>query len=112
MGHIHNAIRYTDSFLDKIKRPVLWWSMLILHIAYLLIFIGILSTNSVYLDYLSTFIQVFIGLFLAYRFNPLRTAELKEYDETIIFGSAVFLLTNVGLTQLGKYVSLESWYTL
>ena len=34
------------------------------------------------------------------RFHPFRKHELGDFDATIIFGSAVLLLTNAGLTNV------------
>jgi len=100
--HISHILQKTDGLIDTIKKPVFVTSLLILHIAYLLIFIGVVSVDSHYLETLNIFIQLFIALILIYRFNPLRTAELKAFDQDIIFGSAMILLTNLGITQLFK----------
>ena len=105
-NHAHHIIKKTDTFVDAITKPVFASSILLLHVCYFLVFIGLLNVNTNYLDGLSIFIQVFIGLLLIYRFNPLRTAELKVYDQQIIFASAIFILTNVGFTQILKYFTV------
>ena len=97
---VNHIVNKTDGIIDMIKKPVFMTSILALHIVYFLIFIGIVSVNSKYLDLLNIFIQVFIAAILIYRFNPLRTAELKSFDQEIIFGSAMILLTNVGVTHI------------
>lgn len=102
--HISHILQKTDSLVDIIKKPVFVTSLLILHIAYLLIFIGIVTVDSHYLETLNIFIQLFIALVLIYQFNPLRTAELKAFDQDIIFGSSMILLTNLGITQIFSYI--------
>ena len=50
---------------------------------------------------LSTFVHVFVCLFLILRFNPFVKAELRPYDSNIIFGSAMLLLFNVVFSEIG-----------
>lgn len=71
-------------------------TIVLLHILYIFVFFGILYINPIYIKVLNTFIQLFIGVFLIWRFHPFRSHELKQYDSKIIFGSGVFLLTNLG----------------
>ena len=39
------------------------------------------------------------------RFHPLRKHKLHKHDSQLIFGSAFFLLTNLGITQYAYYAS-------
>ena len=71
-------------------------TILILHVLYISVFFGILSINPIYINAFNTSVQLFIGVFLIWRFHPFRSHELKQYDSKIIFGSGIFLLTNLG----------------
>jgi len=73
-------------------------TMLILHIAYVLAFIGLVSLNHTYLFGLNVCVQLIICSALMFRFHPFRKHELRKYDPKIIFGSACFLLFNLLLT--------------
>ena len=58
--------------------------------------LGISRVAPVYLTYVRTFLQVFIGLILVYFYNPL-TNDMKErkftdFDRRLIFSSGMFLL--------------------
>jgi len=85
--------------LDSIKKPIYLISIGILYLMYFLIFFGLFNINKEYTRLLSSFIQLGICLFLIIRFNPFRKHELREFDGVIIFGSAMFLLANLGITE-------------
>jgi hypothetical protein len=67
----------------------------ILSILYVLVFVGVIYINPEYLHIFKTTMQVFVCLFLIYRFHPYRNHVLGKYDAQIIFSSAIFLLVNV-----------------
>ena len=79
----------------------------IMHILYIALFFGFLNISPGYIQTLNIGIQLFIGLFLIFRFHPLRTHEYKKYDSRIIFGSGIFLLTNLGFIQALKHFIAE-----
>lgn len=78
-------------------------TIIFLHIIYVTIYFGILSINPSYVRLLSSIIQFFIGIFLVWRFHPYRDHILKQYDSKIIFGSGIFLLTNLGFFEVFTY---------
>jgi hypothetical protein len=94
------VIDKTEHYLEIIKKPVYMGSLFILHLAYILVFLGIIQYTPMFVNNLNILIQVFVCIFLMVKFHPFRKHELKEFDSTIIFGSAMFLLTNIGFTQL------------
>jgi hypothetical protein len=71
-------------------------SIIFIHISYLAVFFGIVYVDERYIRYFSTFIQLFVCLFLIIRFFPLnKTQETTKLDVSIIFYCATFLLMNV-----------------
>lgn len=95
-----NIINKIEGLLEIIKRPVYLWLALIPYLIYLVALIGLVNVNQNYLDHLKSFTQIIIAVILMIRFNPLKPKhELREYDETIIFGSAIILLTNASVTE-------------
>ena len=71
-------------------------SIILVHIAYLAIFFGILYIDEAYIRIFSTFIQFGVCMFLIVRFFPLRKShEVTKLDVSIIFYCATFLLMNV-----------------
>ena len=88
-------------------------SVIILHITYIFLFFGVLSANPSYLKPLTTAVEFFIGVFLVWRFHPFRKHELRGYDAKVIFGSGLFLLTNVGfITFFKKNIETDLAYVL
>jgi len=68
---------------------------IILTILYGLLFVGVIYINPEYLQNFRTIMQLFVCLFLIYRFHPYKEHVLKKYDAQIIFSSAIFLLVNI-----------------
>jgi hypothetical protein len=92
-------IKYIDNFLDGLV-PYYIYGIIFFHIAYVLLFIGLFQFNREFLSILDISIQTFICIFLIIRFNPFRKHILRSSDGQIIFGSATFLLLNLGFVKL------------
>jgi hypothetical protein len=105
MSNLLNSIKdKTDGTIDKFGK---YYKYIVVgfNIIYFATLIGIVSINVKYLSTFNICIQSIICLFLIYRFNPLReNIRLKSYDSTIIFSSAIFLLFNLGVTEILKKV--------
>jgi hypothetical protein len=96
---LFSQINYkVENLLDKIKEPLYRGSLYLIFILYFVAFFGLYSYNQRYLYYLHLFMQTFVCIFLIVRFHPFRKHYLKPFDANIIFGSAVVLLTNLGVT--------------
>jgi hypothetical protein len=100
MEHTFNLFYTFDKILDKIKKPVYLTIIGFIYLSYFLIFFGLFYINKKYIDIFSNLLLTFVCLFLILRFHPFRKHELRDFDATIIFGSAVLLLTNAGLTNI------------
>jgi len=92
-------IKYIDNFLDGLV-PYYIYGIVLFHIAYVMLFIGLFQFNKEYLNILDISIQTFICIFLIIRFNPFRKHILRPSDAQIIFGSATFLLLNLSFVKL------------
>jgi len=91
-------IKYIDDFLDGLV-PYYIYGIVFFHISYIVLFIGLFQINKEYLRILDILIQTFICVFLIVRFNPFRKHILRPRDGKIIFGSATFLLLNLGFVK-------------
>jgi len=94
------VLEKTEHYLEIIKKPVYVGSLFLLHFLYILVLFGIIHYTDTFINNLNILIQLFVCIFLMIKFHPFRKHELKEFDSNIIFGSALFLLTNLGFTQL------------
>jgi len=98
MEQIFNLFYKFDKILDTVKKPVYLTIIGFIYISYFLIFFGLFYINKKYIEIFSNLLLIFVCLFLIIRFHPFRKHELREFDSDIIFGSALLLLTNAGLT--------------
>jgi len=101
MKSLNHLLSGLDIILDKSAYYYVYL-IIFLHAVYVLIFIGLVSVNQAYLRYLNVIMQLFVCVFLIIRFFPMRKQRLKEYDGTIIFGSATFLLMNLGFIEVAR----------
>ena len=89
------------SLVIKNRSHIFMISILILHILYLAVFMGVAFIDESYIRNFSTIIQTFVSVFLAIRFNPFTTDNrITEFDKQVIFYSATFLLLNVVATEV------------
>ena len=93
---------HIDNAVERVKKPFFMYSFLVVHVLYVLLILGILTSDATYLEHMHIVLQIALCLFLIFRFNPLRKYVLKDYDGEIIFGSALFLLYNLGVTEFAK----------
>jgi hypothetical protein len=60
---------------------------------------GLIYLNPAYVELIKSLTQIVLAIILIIRFNPMKEKhQLKDYDETIIFGTALILITNASLT--------------
>jgi drug/metabolite transporter (DMT)-like permease len=75
------------------------------YIIYFLLFIsffGLSYSAPKYLEYLNYYVQIYIGLFLLWRFHPFRKKyKFTELDRKIAFSGGLFIFT---ITVLNQYM--------
>jgi hypothetical protein len=86
-----NKINNFQNNTFDIVRSVTW-------ILYLLILFGLTASAPQYLDDLNYYVQIYVSLFLIYRFNPFRQVKFNELDVKIAFAAGIFILftTTIG----------------
>ena len=95
----NKILEYLDEILEKIKRPMYLWVAFLPYIVYVVSVFGFIYLNPAYVELIKSLTQIIIAVILIIRFNPMKEKhQLKEYDETIIFGTALILITNASLT--------------
>ena len=101
-----------ESTIDRVKKPFYMSMIILLYIAYIVTFFGIFYINPQYIVYLSSAIRIFVCSFLIYKFHPFRQHRLEQFDGTIIFASALLLLTNMGMTEYVISNVISNKYTV
>ena len=96
INKIENIVDTISPFYGRLV-----WVFHFLNFSYILLFafFGIIILDQQYIKQYNRTIQMFVCLFLLIKFHPFRDHTLKEGDSNIIFGSAFFLLFNLGIIQ-------------
>ena len=88
--------------VERYSSPAFIFSVVLVHILYLAVFLGVVYIDEKYIRNLSTLIQCFVAIFLTIRFNPYDDSYkiITDFDKQTIFYSATFLLLNVVATEV------------
>ena len=82
----------------------------ITYILYIVSLLGLSKTNTApYVTVIHSYIQIYVSLFLMYRFNPFRNKkEFSELDKKIAFTAGTFLLMSgtIGVI-IKKYLNIK-----
>jgi hypothetical protein len=90
-----------DRVVETAKKPAYLLTLGITYVGYVFLFLGVSYVSPGYIRAFGNFMHIMICLFLIYKFNPLRgKIQLTEYDSQMIFLSSMFILVNLGLTEL------------
>jgi len=92
------VFKFIDDILEKYKISVYIWLFVLPYALYLIALLGVLYVKPSYIQLLGNIMQIYVALFLIFRFNPYRKHEIRPHDDQIILGSAFLLLTNAGVT--------------
>lgn len=81
-------------FSQKIQMRAFIAITFITYILYIISLLGLSKTNTApYVTIIHSYIQIYVSLFLMYRFNPFRNKkEFTELDKKIAFTAGTFLL--------------------
>jgi hypothetical protein len=97
----HRVASKATHVVERYSSPAFVFSVVLVHILYLAVFLGVVYIDESYIRYLSTLIQCFVAIFLTIRFNPYNDSySITEFDKQTIFYSATFLLLNVVATEV------------
>jgi len=77
------------------------WLVLLVHIVYLAVLVGIVDTAPEYIDTLESYIKVYVALFLVLRFNKYTgTSTFTPLDRKIVFTAGLVVLSTSALNWL------------
>ena len=83
------------------------WATVAVYVLTALAMLGISASAPAYLSTLRAAIQIYVGLFLLFRFHPFRTAGAKfsELDRKVAFTAGAFIaMTTILGTTLNRYL--------
>jgi hypothetical protein len=77
------------------------WLVLVVHIVYLAVLVGLIETAPEYIDKLESYIKVYVALFLVLRFNKYTgTSHFTPIDRKIVFSAGLIVLSTSALNWL------------
>jgi hypothetical protein len=79
--------------LYKIQNKLFDVFIIFSYLTYGLILFGFSSSAPNYLNYMDSYVQIYISLFLIIRFNPFRKIVFTDLDRKIGFSAGLFLFT-------------------
>ena len=87
----------------KFSELLFLYSINISFVLYIIVLLGIGGFAPQYLQYLKTFLQIYIGILLVITYNSFTYTERKfgEFDRQLVFSSGIFLLLST--TIIGSY---------
>lgn len=93
-------INKVDRAIESNLKPTYMFLITVLYISYILLFLGISYIAPQYIRLISNSIHVLLAIILIIKFNPFRANNvIVPSDSAMIFGAAVFILINVGITE-------------
>lgn len=88
-------------------RKFYFYSVVIIYFIYFLTLIGLIRYIPEYVGYWHNIVQIFLCLFLMYRYNPFRESYVFNNDDSkMIFGACLILLINL-LSSIGYVFNKE-----
>lgn len=74
------------------------WIVLMIHVVYLAVLVGLVDTAPEYIDKLESYIKVYVALFLVLRFNKYTgTSHFTPLDRKIVFSAGLVVLSTSAL---------------
>lgn len=86
----------------SIYKSIFLYGNMILYILSFFVIFGITTIAPIYLKYIRSFLQIYIGILLIILYNPLtfKKKDFTEFDRKLIFSSGIFLLLSSALISI------------
>ena len=80
--------------IKKVNQLFFLYSLRASFLLYIIVLLGVGGFAPQYLEYLKSFLRIYIGSLLVIYYNPITYSERKfgEFDRQLVFSSGVFLL--------------------
>ncbi len=92
--------------MKKIHEKIFYGALYLSYVLYFIASFQIIQYNPRYLEILDTFIKYYVMLFLLIRFNPFVKPTFTKFDRTIVFSSAIFMLTTTVFSNIAERLNL------
>lgn len=108
---IYNICYINNMHKKRISERIFLYTINISFALYIIVLLGIGGFAPQYLQYLKTFLQIYIGTLLVITYNPFtyRQCKFGDFDRRLVFSSGIFLLLSTTLIgSIEKYLQNET----
>jgi len=98
--------------MKKLHEKIFYLALYLSYVLYIIAFFQISHYNPKYLEILDSFIKYYVMLFLLIRFNPFVKPTFTEFDRTVVFSSAIFMLTTTVFSNIAEKLDLTEMVKL
>jgi hypothetical protein len=98
---------YTVMDTYKTQYRLFNWATVAIYVLTIIAMLGVSTTVPGYLNILRAGIQLYVGIFLLYRFHPFRTdkSNFSELDRKVAYTAGAFItMTTILGTTLNRYI--------
>lgn len=92
--------------MKNLHEKIFYFALYLSYVLYFIAFFQIAQYNPKYQEILDSFIKYYVMLFLLIRFNPFVKTTFTEFDRTVVFSSAIFMLTTTAFSNIAEQLDL------
>lgn len=92
--------------MKRLHEKIFFGALYLSYFLYFIAFFQIAQYNPKYTEFLDSFIKYYVMIFLLIRFNPFVKTTFTEFDRTIVFSSAIFMLTTTAFSNIAEKLDL------
>jgi len=92
--------------MKNLHEKIFYFALYLSYVLYFIAFFQIAQYNPKYQEILDSFIKYYVMLFLLIRFNPFVKPTFTEFDRTVVFSSAIFMLTTTVFSNIAEKLDL------
>ena len=97
--------------MSKLSEAIFLYSLNASFALYIIVLLGVGGYAPQYLEFLKSFLRIYIGLLLVINYNPYTYTERKfgEFDRQLVFSSGIFLLlTSTIISSIESYIQYKA----
>ena len=101
--------------MNKIYENIFIYGTNISYVLYIIVLFGVSSFVPKYLNWLKTFLKIYIALILIILYNPItyRKKNFSDFDRKIAFSAGIFLLlTSTIISGIEEYLRQKGKYII
>lgn len=96
--------------LQTLQQLAFEYAVILTQIALVLVYAGVISQAPEYISTLSYYVQLYAGVFLIWRFNPLRNVRMTKFDAMVAYNAGAALSMATIISIINEHTAtLRAW---